>query len=142
MTGGLPFSLLLVDDDEDDRIFIDDAFLKLGYDAEVKKFKDIPGLFHYLKSISDPLLPSLIVLDSRIAELDAHAIVKSIYAEERYRSIPIVIYASMLSPAKQKELLAMGVYACLEKGENMEETLQLAKQLKQIAQSRPVSPKA
>jgi len=142
MTGGLPFSLLLVDDDEDDRIFIDDAFLRLGYDAEVKKFKDVSGLFHYLKSIDDSLLPSLIVLDNRIAELEAPAVVKMMYTEERYRSIPIVVYSSMLSPTKQKELIAMGVYACFEKGENMEETLYMAEQLKLIAESRPVIPKA
>lgn len=138
MKNGLPFSLLLVDDDEDDRIFMDDAFLRLGYDAEVKKFKDAPGFFHYLESIDDSLLPSLFVLDNRIAEVEAQSIIQKLQAEGRFRHIPIVVCSSMLSPSQKEKLLAIGVFACFEKGNNLEETLQLARQLKQIAESSQV----
>ena len=64
MTNGLSFSILVVEDDEDDRIFLDDAFLRIGFDADVKKFKDEKGLFHYLESVEEALYPSLIVLDN------------------------------------------------------------------------------
>jgi CheY-like chemotaxis protein len=139
MTNGLPFAMLVVDDDEDDRIFLDEAFLQLGYDAEVKKFKDASGLFHYLESIDNLMLPSLIVLDNQIAEQNALTIIDRLYTQPRFRDIPIIVCSSMLSPAKQRELLASGVYACFEKGDNMEETVDLAKKLKKIAQSKTVA---
>jgi CheY-like chemotaxis protein len=41
MLNGIPFSILVVDDDEDDRIIIDEAFKEIGYEAEIKKFMAI-----------------------------------------------------------------------------------------------------
>ena len=38
MKNGLPFKILIVEDDQDDRVIIDEAFQEIGYIAEVKKF--------------------------------------------------------------------------------------------------------
>ena len=63
---GIPFSILIVEDDEDDRWIIDQAFIEIGYEAEVKKFINGEALFHYLEKIDNSVYPSLIVLDNTL----------------------------------------------------------------------------
>jgi hypothetical protein len=49
---GLPFPILLVDD-EDDRMIVDEAFTELDYQAQIKKFVNGKALLDYLGKI-DP----------------------------------------------------------------------------------------
>lgn len=133
MANGLPFSLLLVDNDEDERIFMEDAFLRLGYDQEVKKFKDSSDLFAYLDRIDDSFLPALFVFDNKLAECKMPSIIHRLHGTTRYQNILIVVYSATLLPKEQKRLLSLGVSACFEKGDTLEETLRLAKRLRDIA---------
>jgi hypothetical protein len=59
MKAGIPFEILLVDHDADDRFFMDEAFKQVGYEAEVKKFITGEHLFRYLEQIDPSLYPSL-----------------------------------------------------------------------------------
>lgn len=135
MTDGLPFSILVVDDDEDDRVMIDEAFASIGFESEVKKFINGKALLHYLNSIHPSLYPSLIVLDNTLPELEATDILSVMKRSEIYRSIPIVVYTTIVSPSKMQQLLAMGAYACYEKGNTMQEIIAVAEELKQLSQS-------
>lgn len=135
MTDGLPFSILVVDDDEDDRVMIDEAFASIGFESEVKKFINGKTLLHYLDSIHPSLYPSLIVLDNTLPELEATDILSVMKRSEIYRSIPIVVYTTIVSPSKRQQLLAMGAYACYEKGNTMQEIIAVAEELKQLSQS-------
>lgn len=129
------FSILVVDDDEDDRWIIDKAFLEIGYAGEVKKFMNGKMLFAYLEQIEPSLYPSLIVLDNTLPELNAEDILTLLKENPVYRSIPVVVYTTSLSPTKEEKLLQKGVYACYKKGEVMEKVIALAKQLKELAES-------
>src|SRR5687768_952270 len=95
---GIPFEILLVDDDEDDRLFIDEAFQDIGYAAEIKKFKNGAALLRYLEQIDPSLYPSVIVLDNCIEGMNATDIIKKIKDNILYAKIPIIIYSSLLSP--------------------------------------------
>jgi CheY-like chemotaxis protein len=136
MTGGLPFSLLVVDDDPDDRIMINEAFGEIGYEAEVKKFTNGKALLHYLDEVEPSLYPSLIVLDNTLPELDASDLLSILKANPSYKDIPVVIYTTSLSPFKKEQLLSMGAFACFEKGNTMQELIQAAKELKAIAEAK------
>jgi CheY-like chemotaxis protein len=70
MKNGLPFTILVVEDDADDRVIIDDAFKEVGYEAEVKKFTDGPSLLRYMEQINATVYPSLIVLDNSLPGLE------------------------------------------------------------------------
>ena len=74
--GGLPFKILVVDDDEDDRIILDEAFTEMGYAAEVKKFITGDALFNYLGQIDAALMPSVIVLDYVMGGVTAMDVLK------------------------------------------------------------------
>lgn len=140
MTEGLSFSILVVDDDEDDRLIIDEAFTAIGFNAEVKKFRNSQALFHYLDSINQSLYPSLIVLDNTLPELEATDILSILKRNEAYQSIPVVVYSTTISPSKKKQLLSMGAHACYKKGNTMQEIIAVVKELKQLAQNNMQSP--
>ena len=131
---GLPFSILVVDDDEDDRIIIDEAFKEIGYESEIKKFIGGKALLQYLSQIDQDLYPSLIVLDNTLPEMDAMEVVLKLKNNPRSKSIPIVVYTSSISPANKNQLLDAGVFSCIEKGSVMRDVVAVAKGLKRLAE--------
>lgn len=133
---GIPFTILLVDDDPDDRVLIDEAFQEIGYEASVKKFIDGKALLHYLGNIEPEVYPSLIVLDNSLPELEASDIITLLKENPAYKSIPVVIYTTGVSPSKKEKLLAQGAHACFEKGSNMQDLIRMATELKRLAQSQ------
>lgn len=137
MRNGLPFSILLVDDDEDDRIVIDEAFVSIGYGGKVKKFIDGKSLLHYLEEVEPGLYPSLIVLDNTLPQLNAGDLLIILKSTPAYRAIPVVVYTTLLTPYKKEQLLAAGATACLEKGTSMEDVRRVATELKNMAEEGP-----
>ena len=131
---GLPFTILIVEDDADDRFIIDEAFKQIGYEAEVKKFLSGESLFRYLNEIKTNVYPSLIVLDNTLPKMDASDILLLLKKDTRFHKIPVVVYTSTASPQKKEQLLAHGAYACLEKGALMDEVVTVAKDLKSLAE--------
>jgi CheY-like chemotaxis protein len=140
MTDGLPFSILIVEDDEDDRIVMNEAFMEINSGEEVKKFNDGKSLFKYLEKIDPSVYPSLIVLDNTLPELDALTILSMLKENPSYKAIPVVIYTTSLSPYKKQQLLAAGAYACFEKGNTMLEIVDVAKKLRELAHNKPQEP--
>ena len=134
MKGGLPFRILLVDDDQEDREIIDAAFMEIGYGTEVKKFADGQALIKYLEEIDATLYPSLIVLDNTLTGHEAQDILSDLKKNDRYKSIPVIIYTTAVSPTKKSQLLERGAYACIEKGSKMEAIIEVAKTLRNFAE--------
>ena len=134
MTQGLPFTILIVDDDLDDQQMIDEAFIEISYNTEVKKFLGGKALFRYLDKMEANMHPSLIVLDNSLPEMEASEVLSLLKANPRYQSIPVVIYTTGISPSKKQQLMSLGAYACYEKGNSMREIIQLAKKFQQLAQ--------
>ena len=105
MTNGLPFNILVVEDDSDDRIIIDEAFTKIGYEAEVKKFANGQALLDYLNELEPALYPSLIVLDNSLPGLNAEDLLSFLKENQKYSAIPVVIYSGSISDAKKNLLM-------------------------------------
>jgi CheY-like chemotaxis protein len=134
MLKDLGFSILVVEDDEEDRIIIDEAFLRIGYGGEVKKFIDAYALLHYLEQIETAAYPGLIVLDNTLPKLKAKDILLQLKSNVRYQKIPVVIYSTIFSPSLKEELISAGAYACFEKGTNMQKVMEIATSLKAMAE--------
>jgi DNA-binding response OmpR family regulator len=129
------FSILIVEDDEDDRFFIDDAFRQIGYNNEVKKFINGEFLFKYLEQIDPALYPSLIVLDGVLPKMDASDILSKLKKSSKYKDIKVVIYSTYISPRRMLLLKELGAYECITKGSLMSELVDTARRLKEIAES-------
>src|SRR5215216_3766927 len=132
---GIPFSILIVDDDEDDRWLIDEAFKQIDYEAEVKKFINGESLLHYLGQLEKSLYPTLIVLDNTLPTMDATDILSMLKKDPKYQNIRVVVYTSSVSPQKRDFLLNMGAHACIEKGPLMDDVVKVARQLRDLSES-------
>jgi CheY-like chemotaxis protein len=133
MHNGLPFNILIVEDDAEDRMMIDEAFLEIGYGCQVKKFINGDMLLQYLEQVEPSLYPSLIVLDNTLPGLDARGILGILKKHAGYKLVPVVIYTTILTPSKTEQLMAAGAHLCLEKGSTMQELTQVAKDLRNLA---------
>ena len=136
MKSGLPFSIIVVEDDADDRFILDAAFLEIGYNAAVKKFIDGKAMFKYLVEIEpDPyLFPSLIVLNDTLPFIGTEGILQNLKANPLFQNILVVILSTGISNAKEQQLHSLGAYKCFEKGSTMQEIVDLVKELKNISQ--------
>lgn len=134
MHNGLPFSILVVDDDEEDRIVINEAFQAIGYEAEVKKFMDGLAMLRYLEQVEPSLYPSLIVLDNTLPQMNAGDLLAVLKSKPAYRDIRIVVYTTLLTPSKKEQLMGQGAFACIEKGTTMDEVIAIAARLKKLAE--------
>jgi CheY-like chemotaxis protein len=135
MTNGISFSILLVDDDAEDREFIDDAFVEIGYECEIKKFISGKDLLKYLENVEPALYPTLIVLDYSIKGMDATDILRILKQSEAYKHIPVLIYSSTCPPSKAAELKALGAYDCLEKKDSMKALVEMAKKFRDLSKA-------
>jgi CheY-like chemotaxis protein len=135
MTNGISFSILLVDDDADDREFIDDAFVEIGYECEIKKFVSGKDLLKYLEKVGPGLYPTLIVLDYSIQGMDATDLLRILKESEAYKHIPVVIYSSTCPPFKAAELKALGAFECLEKKDSMKALVEMAKTFRDMSRA-------
>jgi CheY-like chemotaxis protein len=136
MNSGIPYSILVVDDDADDRFLIDDAFNEIGQATVVKKFIEGKALLHYLDSIDPSMYPSLIVLDNTLPELEATDLLSILKSHPSYKSIAVVVYTTSLPPRKKRQLLSMGAYACFEKGNTVGEIVDMVKEFCRIAEEK------
>jgi CheY-like chemotaxis protein len=134
---GLPFPILLVDDDEDDRMIIDQAFVQIGCQAVIKKFTNGKALLDYLGKVDPATFPSLIVLDNTLPALNAIDLLSILKSNPSYKSIPVIVYTSSLPPSKKERLLAKGAFACIEKGSTANAVIGFAKDLRDLARGGP-----
>ncbi len=131
--GGIPFKILIVDDDEDDRIILDEAFTEMGYAAEVKKFITRDALFNYLDHIDVALMPSVIVLDYVLGRVTALDVLKDLKKDIRYSTVPVIINSSSIPAFIQEKLLKEGACAVVEKGTRLDAIRKFARSLKEFA---------
>ncbi|HEV7330566.1 MAG TPA: response regulator [Flavisolibacter sp.] len=137
---GIPFSILVAEDDEEDRLLINEAFDKVGFETEVKKFTNGKMLLQYLEQIDASLYPALIVLDNSLPGLDATDMLHILKSTPAYSNIRVVVYSTLLTPVKKETLLAAGACACIEKGNTMQELVQTATELKRLAEQKVKEP--
>jgi two-component system, response regulator len=100
-----PLTILMADDDEDDRLLTRQAFEEIRLINDLRFVVDGEELLEYLRgegsySAADSApRPSLILLDLNMPRLDGREALIQIKADPRLRSIPIVI----LTTSKQEE---------------------------------------
>jgi len=95
-----PFTILIADDDEDDRLLARDALKEIESGSDVRFVEDGEKLLDYLHRrgrYSDPSCsprPRLILLDLNMPRKDGCEALKEIKADPRLQQIPIVVFTT------------------------------------------------
>ena len=84
-------NILLVDDDEDDRIFFAEALKELGMPHHIVMAKGCTDLFEILQKGESF---DVIFLDINMPVIDGRECLKKIKFHESYKNIPVIIYSS------------------------------------------------
>ena len=87
-------SILMADDDEDDRELARDAFQHAGFEGEIRFALDGRDLLDYLRADEPGVArerPGIIVLDLNMPRMDGREALVELKADDALREIPVVV---------------------------------------------------
>ena len=108
------FTIVMADDDADDRFLLEQAFLELGNDGDLRFVKDGEGLIDYLRRLgkyTDPTVsprPALILLDLNMPKKDGRQALMEIKADPDLQSIPVAIWTT--SNEKEERIQCLKIF--------------------------------
>lgn len=89
-------SITLADDDEDDRLFFQDAFEELKINTNVTTCYDGVDLMEYL-SKPDTIIPNILFLDLNMPRKNGFECLLEIRKDPKYKDVAIAIYSTSSS---------------------------------------------
>ena len=110
-------SIVLADDDSDDRMFFKDAFEELKIKTKVKTFTNGVELMNYL-NIEDTVLPNVLFLDLNMPKKNGFECLKEIKKNDRFKDIAIAIYSTSSSEEHIEETFINGANIYIKKPSN------------------------
>lgn len=106
--------IILADDDEDDRLFFEDAFDELKINTKVSTFKDGLELMNYLNQ-EDSILPKILFLDLNMPKKSGIECLTEIKKIDRLKDIAIVIYSTSASEEDIENTFVLGANVYIKK---------------------------
>ncbi|WP_435414206.1 response regulator [Polaribacter aestuariivivens] len=106
--------IILADDDEDDRLFFEEAFDELKINTKVATFNDGVELMNYLNK-ENSLLPNILFLDLNMPKKSGKQCLQEIKKEARFKDIAIAIYSTSASEEDIENTFVMGANVYIKK---------------------------
>lgn len=127
--------LLIVDDDEDDRYIIDLSFKQIQWGEHIKLLGSGDDMFRHLDGLANPSsYPTMILLDYNMPRMGAEEIIGRLKRHEQYHAIKVAVYSTAMTETLCNRLKSLGVAECYNKGISVDQTVQLAADLKKQVQ--------
>jgi CheY-like chemotaxis protein len=124
-------TILLVDDDSDDREILRDAFIAKHKDNREYVFIETGDhLLEYLENNGE--LPALVMLDLNMPGKDGREALKQIKGDERWRSIPIIIFTTSGSQRDKEMSYSLGANCFITKPDTFNKLVEMANCVTQI----------
>lgn len=125
--------LLIVDDDEDDRFFINYALRELGWSGQAVLLENAGETLDYLEGMRSAQLPAFILLDYHMPRINGETLLRQLKADSRFRDIPVAVYSTEMTSKLAKHLHGLGAAWCVEKSLTIEASRHLARRLAEQA---------
>lgn len=122
-----PSSVWVVDDDEDDRLFIRSAFEDMESPIRVLTLSDGDQLLPQLNQADT--LPQLILLDINMVRQDGFETLAQLRRTPSFANLPVVMMTTSSDEGDQKRSLALGASQCLTKPNNYHILVSMVKRL-------------
>lgn len=101
------FTILLADDDPDDRMFFEDALDELLIRATLHTVSNGVELMKFLENNAHQL-PSVLFLDLNMPSKSGAECLSEIKTHETFRQVPIIIYSTSANPDVMESLYNLG----------------------------------
>ncbi len=113
--------ILIVDDDRDDRQFLQDAWEEVEFENPLLFFDNGKDVLEYLRS--DKIKPFLIICDVNIPKMDGFELKEKILENPsvNYKSVPFVFWSTAVSKAQIQKAYDLGVNGFFVKEINFDE---------------------
>ena len=115
--------VFIVDDDEDDRTILRDAFLENGYADQFVLFQSGVELMDHLQTMAD--IPALIIIDLHMPGKDGRELIKELKTNPTYKAIPVVIFSTGVIIEIRNQLLQMGANSVVSKPNSYDEIVSM-----------------
>lgn len=113
-------SLLIIDDDADDRMLFINAVKEIAEDINCLAARDGQHALELLRNEKGPL-PDLIFLDLRMPRFNGKKCLLEIKKDDRLKHIPIIIYTTSKEDQDSREMKDMGAVHFISKPNDPEE---------------------
>ncbi|MGN6402284.1 MAG: response regulator [Flavisolibacter sp.] len=125
-------NILIVDDDADDREIIKDAFTNASSVHDYTFLENGDKLLDYLEHNAGNGLPSLILMDLNMPGKDGRDILKEIKADQRFLSIPVIVFTTSSSDKDKTTSYHLGANCFLTKPDTFQKLVALAKSISSL----------
>jgi chemotaxis family two-component system response regulator Rcp1 len=108
--------IILLDDDEDDFVFLKNAFL--AYSDQIV-LHHLQGHADIMTSLQNALtLPSLILLDMHLGGIDSMDVLTMLKADSHLRDIPVVVWSGLLTDGQVNRCYEAGASSVVYKSDD------------------------
>jgi DNA-binding response OmpR family regulator len=121
--------ILLGEDDVDDQDFLEEAILEIDAAFTLCSFNTGEKLIAFLQSLTNDLLPCLIVLDYNMPQLNGADILEILKGNHRYHDIPKIVWSTSDSPAYKTSCMELGACDYIVKPSNLSSLTDVARQI-------------
>ena len=121
-------TILLVDDDPEDRLIMIDAFEQLNSSFGIGSAENGEVAIALLNEYATGKeLPCLIVLDLNMPRMNGTETLKHIKSDDRLKDITVVIYSTSVNPLEQEICMQLGAQSYITKPLSYSESISTAK---------------
>lgn len=122
-------TIFLAEDDIDDQDFLKEALQAIDPAIQLFSFSSGLKFMNHLSNTPDGGLPCLIVLDYNIPEINGAEILQQLQKEDRFLSIPKVVWSTSDSDLYRQTCLSRGAKAYLVKPSSINGISETARQM-------------
>ena len=119
--------IYLVDDDEEDRVLMQEAFKTIGLEESLVLFANGEHLMNHLETLEEQQLPHLVVLDYNMPKMNGIEVLTQVKNNATLAPIKIVMYTTSINEKTKKECMQLGALECFIKPTDFTTQIEIAK---------------
>ena len=132
MTMGLKHSVLIVDDDPDDREAIRDAFYESNRQLDYVFFTGADDMMRYLADAKAGSYPAVILLDLNMPGMDARDALKQVKTSQELRHIPVVVLTTSSSQHDKHTSYSLGANCFITKPDTFNKLVRITESIARL----------